>query len=119
MEKTVGDNMAEPVSTGLLWAGVTGGSNLLNVLFQWQGMKEQKREAKKTRAFEKETFERTFAEEKRATRVAEKQRKEEFALQQDTLNFNKRQTFISNFLTGLNKNPSAQANFIQLSRGRR
>lgn len=109
----------EPLTMGLILGGASLGTGLLNTLITVGGAKAQRREGAETRVFQRETFERTFAEEKRASRAAEKLSKEQLAMQKDINNFNKRQTFVNNFLTVLNKDPERQQQMINLSRGRR
>ena len=107
------------VTTAAILGGTAFGGSLLNALIVRKGAKEQVAESKVIRAFERETFGKTFAEEKRATRVAEKISKEKLALEKSKIDFDKRQTFIDNFLTNINLNPGAGNNFIELSRARR
>jgi uncharacterized UPF0160 family protein len=108
----------EPVTAGLIKAGVPAVTGLLDILLTMQASKEQKRESKKIRAFQRETFEKTFAEEKRATRASKKIQKQQLERQKEIDDFNKRQAFVNNFLTVLNKDPKRQQEMINLSRGR-
>jgi len=109
----------DPLTTGLILGGVSLGSGLLNYLITSRGAKEQAKEGEETRQYQRETFERTFAEEKRASRTNQKIAKRRMKLDEDMFNFNQRQSFVNNFLTGLNQNPNARESFIGLSRGRR
>ena len=109
----------EPVTMGLILGGTSLGTGLLNTLLTARASKEQKKENLETRAFQRETFERTFAEDKRSARVSEKLAKENLKRQAEIDNFNNRQSFVNNFLTILNNDPQRQQQMINLSRGRK
>lgn len=102
---------------------VMGGASLfgtgINAWMQYEARKDAKKAHAKSIKQQERVFERQFGEEKRQARVAEELSREKIKLSKEEGAFNRKQTFLNNFLTTLNTSPAAKAQFIQVSRGRR
>ena len=98
-------------------AGATVGP-LANAWVQWYALKEGRIENRKTRALQKEMWE-------RSERIRTKERKEDVAIRKDEFRetksfnkFNKRQAFLDATLAQFNSNPQMKNNYIMAQRGR-
>ena len=98
--------------------GLNAIGSLTNAWVQYEGLKEGRRENRRTRAFQKEMWERAEGIRQKERKEDVKFREKEFKETQSVNNFNKRQSFINTILTQMNTKPQLRQNFITAQRGR-
>ena len=98
--------------------GLQGVGTLANAWVQWYALKEGRIENRKTRALQKEMWE-------RSERIRTKERREDVAFEKEKFRedksfnkFKKRQAFLDTTLSQFNSNPQMKNNFIMAQRGR-